>query len=116
MAYDYARQDGNAIAEARFSMLVDAHGGGTMVISGQPDLVLVDRFHLIDFKTTKRIRDPKDNMILEVAITAYVDVIVGRDKELLVMNPYEHIPVVEPYEFIRMLDTETQSQATRLVG
>jgi hypothetical protein len=58
VAYDYARQDGDAIAEARFSMLVDAPGGGTMAISGQPDLVLVDRFHLVDFKTTMRTPRP----------------------------------------------------------
>ena len=55
VAYDYAKHDEYAIAEARFSMLVDIPSGGIMTISGQPDLVLVDRFHLIDFKTTKHV-------------------------------------------------------------
>ena len=54
----------------------------------------------------ERCRDPKDNMILEVAITAGVDVIVSGDEDLLVLNPYEQIPIVEPYKFIQMLDTE----------
>jgi hypothetical protein len=58
VAYDYARHDEYAIAEARFSMLVDIPSGGTMTISGQPDLVLVDRFHCIDYKTTKRTPRP----------------------------------------------------------
>jgi len=52
-------------------------------------------------------RDPKDNIILEVAISAGVDVIVSGDEDLLILSPYERIPVVEPYEFIQMLDTET---------
>jgi putative PIN family toxin of toxin-antitoxin system len=63
------------------------------------------------FSPTERIercRDPKDNMILEVAITAGVDVIVSGDEDLLVLNPYEQIPIVEPNEFMRMLDAETE--------
>jgi hypothetical protein len=50
VAYEFARHDENAIAETRFSMLVDTVKGGMIKISGQPDLVFTDRSHLLDFK------------------------------------------------------------------
>jgi CRISPR/Cas system-associated exonuclease Cas4 (RecB family) len=58
VAYEFARRDENAIAETRFSMLVDTANGGMIKISGQPDLVFTDRSHLLDFKTTKRTPRP----------------------------------------------------------
>lgn len=66
----YAQGDPDAIAEQRFSMLVDAGSGEALCaslkptasrlveISGQPDLVLVDRRHLVDYKTTKAVPGP----------------------------------------------------------
>ena len=53
IAAQYAHEDAQAIAEQRFSMMVQAHGQ-LIEISGQPDLVLVDRGVLVDYKTTKR--------------------------------------------------------------
>lgn len=53
IAAEYARADTNAIAERRFSLLV-----GETEVSGQPDLVLVDRRHLIDYKTTQAVPGP----------------------------------------------------------
>ena len=53
IAAEYARDDYNAIAERRFSLMV-----GDTEISGQPDLVLVDRRHLVDYKTTKSVPGP----------------------------------------------------------
>jgi CRISPR/Cas system-associated exonuclease Cas4 (RecB family) len=58
VAFEYAKHDPLAFAEARFSMLVDTPDGGSLKVSGQPDLVMVDRFHLVDFKTTKRTPRP----------------------------------------------------------
>ncbi|MGB7537768.1 MAG: hypothetical protein WBM17_04445 [Anaerolineales bacterium] len=48
----YARNDPNALAEQRYSMLIETPNGGVQ-ISGQPDLVLLDRGHIVDYKTTK---------------------------------------------------------------
>lgn len=53
VAAAYARDDPGALAERRFSLVVAG-----AVISGQPDLVLVDRRHLIDFKTTANVPGP----------------------------------------------------------
>lgn len=58
IAYEFARGDANAIAETRFSMPVEKALGETITISGQPDLVFVDRRHTVDYKTTKRVPRP----------------------------------------------------------
>lgn len=54
VAAAFAEADGQALAEVRLSMQV-VLDGRTVEISGQPDLVLLDRGHLIDFKTTKSV-------------------------------------------------------------
>jgi len=53
----YAGADAHVLAETRFSMLL-GHNGTEMEISGQPDLVYLDRAHLVDYKTTKRVPGP----------------------------------------------------------
>ena len=49
-------------------------------------------------------RDPKDNQVLEAAIAGRADVIVSGDDDLLVLNPFEGIPIVGPADFLAMLD------------
>lgn len=39
-------------------------------------------------------RDPKDDKFLEVAVEGRADVIVTGDEDLLVLDPYESIPIV----------------------
>jgi predicted nucleic acid-binding protein len=48
-------------------------------------------------------RDPKDNKVLEGAVAGRADVIVSGDEDLLVLNPFEGIPIVGPAEFLAML-------------
>lgn len=57
IAAQYAREDPHALAEQRFSMLVQANGQ-MIEITGQPDLVLTDLGVLVDYKTTKRMPQP----------------------------------------------------------
>src|SRR6266567_4433238 len=38
-------------------------------------------------------RDPKDDMLLELAVNGRADLIVTRDKDLLVLNSFRNIPV-----------------------
>jgi len=45
-------------------------------------------------------RDPKDNMFLELATSAKVNCIVTGDQDLLVLNPFENIPIVSAIEFL----------------
>ena len=49
-------------------------------------------------------RDPKDNQVLEAATSGRADVIVSGDEDLLVLNPFEGIPIVVPADFLAMLE------------
>ncbi|HKZ86590.1 MAG TPA: hypothetical protein VJ793_23410 [Anaerolineae bacterium] len=53
----YAEDDPFAIAEMRYEMTITIDGQ-PVTISGQPDLILLDRATLVDYKTTKRIPGP----------------------------------------------------------
>lgn len=48
-------------------------------------------------------RDLKDNKFLECAMVFPVEYIVSGDEDLLVLHPYNSIPVISPYDFIQML-------------
>ena len=48
-------------------------------------------------------RDPKDNALLECALTAKADCIVTGDNDLLCLNPYHGIRILPPDAFIRLL-------------
>lgn len=52
-------------------------------------------------------RDPKDNMVLEAAITGEARVIVSGDDNLLTLDPFRGIPIVSPSKFLEMLDRES---------
>lgn len=45
-------------------------------------------------------RDPKDNMFLELAICGDASVIVTGDKDLLILNPFQKINIVNPSAFL----------------
>jgi len=53
-------------------------------------------------------RDPKDDEFLEVAVTGEADVIVSGDQDLLVLHPFEGIPILPAVAFLRMLETQKQ--------
>ena len=50
-------------------------------------------------------RDPKDNVVLEVAVAGEADYIVTGDNDLLVLHPFEDTPIVGPAEFLEALET-----------
>ena len=43
------------LAEQRFSIVIETLNGVPIEVSGQPDLVLLDQKHVIDYKTTKAV-------------------------------------------------------------
>ena len=45
-------------------------------------------------------RDYKDNMFLSLAISAQSDCIVSGDKDLLVLHPFNGIPILNPVDFM----------------
>jgi uncharacterized protein len=58
---------------------------------------LVQTGVLIDITETIHVcRDPKDNMVLELAINGGADVIVSGDDDLLVLHPFRGISILAP--------------------
>jgi uncharacterized protein len=47
-------------------------------------------------------RDRKDNQFLELALSGKADCIVTNDEDLLVLNPFENIPIITPKEFLSL--------------
>ena len=45
-------------------------------------------------------RDPKDNMILELAVAGEADVIITGDDDLLALYPFRDIRIVKPADFL----------------
>ena len=45
-------------------------------------------------------RDPKDNKFLELAVSAGAKCIITGDKDLLVLNPFEGIPILSAADFL----------------
>lgn len=45
-------------------------------------------------------RDEKDNMFLELAVTSTATCIITGDKDLLVLNPFRNIPILNATDFL----------------
>lgn len=49
-------------------------------------------------------RDSKDDKLLEVAIEGQADLVVTGDEDLLVLNPFQGIPILTSAEFLKRLE------------
>ncbi len=47
-------------------------------------------------------RDQKDNKFLELAIDGNANYIVTGDKDLLILNPFQNIPILTAREFLNL--------------
>ena len=45
-------------------------------------------------------RDPKDNKVLELAVSAGAPIIVSGDQDLLTMNPFRGVEILSPRQFV----------------
>ena len=45
-------------------------------------------------------RDPKDNKYLELAIESMASCIITGDEDLLILNPFEEVPILKASDFI----------------
>ncbi|MCB8983121.1 MAG: putative toxin-antitoxin system toxin component, PIN family [Ardenticatenaceae bacterium] len=48
-------------------------------------------------------RDPKDNMVLELAVCGQASIILTGDKDLLVLHPFRDISILSPHDFLEEL-------------
>lgn len=49
-------------------------------------------------------RDPKDNMILELAVSGKADFIITGDQDVLELDPFRSIRIVTPAEFLEIVE------------
>lgn len=47
-------------------------------------------------KRVKICRDPKDDKFLDLAIQGQANYIITGDKDLLILNPFDNIPIIQP--------------------
>ena len=77
-----------------------------------PYVTILDRQEFIRFldRVAERIpiiytvhacRDPKDNMILEVAVNGRAELIVTGDRDLLALGACQSIPIITPANYIK---------------
>ncbi len=64
-------------------------------------LALVETGMLVDVTVAINVcRDPKDNMILELAVSGNADIIVIGDSDLLVLHPFRDIFILNSQTFL----------------
>ena len=64
-------------------------------------IALVQSATLVEITETIHVcRDPKDNMLLELALGGKADVIVTGDSDLLVLHPFREIAILKPVSFL----------------
>lgn len=51
--------------------------------------------------TTHACRDPKDDMLLDLAVNGSADLVVTGDRDLLVLNPFRGIPIITPARYLK---------------
>ena len=57
-------------------------------------------------ETVAACRDPKDDQILELAVSGNADCIVTGDDDLLTLNPFRGIAIIAPADFLRVSGLE----------
>ena len=71
--------------------------------------VLIHKAKLIQIiETISVCRDPKDDKFLELAVNGQADAILSGDQDLLVLHPFQGIPIVAPRQFLQMSWPATQ--------
>ena len=64
-------------------------------------IALVQSSVLVDVTETISVcRDPKDNMLLELAVSGQADVIVTGDSDLLALNPFRNTLILNARDFL----------------
>ena len=59
---------------------------------------MVDKVEII--RKIKACLDPKDNKFLELAVNGPAEVIITGDKDLLILHPYQSIPIITPAHYL----------------
>ena len=64
---------------------------------------LINDAEFVEISETVQVcRDPKDDRILELAVNGDADYIVTGDTDLLVLNPFRGIEILQPADFLEL--------------
>ncbi|MCG8448042.1 MAG: putative toxin-antitoxin system toxin component, PIN family [Pirellulales bacterium] len=64
---------------------------------------LIHESELVEItEVVKACRDPKDNCILELAISGKASSVITGDQDLLTLNPFRDIPIVTPASLLEL--------------
>jgi uncharacterized protein len=64
--------------------------------------IITNAFAIEPLEKITTCRDPKDNKFLELALAAGATCIISGDQDLLILNPFENIPIVSPADFLSL--------------
>ena len=68
--------------------------------------ILNDRAEIVAImESITACRDRKDDKFLEVAVNGKSDYLITGDRDLLVLHPFRHIPIITPIKFISLHQT-----------
>lgn len=66
---------------------------------------VAERSVLIEPQEVLRVsRDPDDDKLLELAVAVEANVIISGDRDLLVLNAFQDIPILTPTQFLEWLE------------
>jgi putative PIN family toxin of toxin-antitoxin system len=89
------RQLFDVLARPYFASLISpaAHDWFKKLMVAAESIGIITRFAVC--------RDPTDDKFLELAVNGHADLIVSGDNDLLVLNPFQRIPIVSPATFVQ---------------
>jgi uncharacterized protein len=68
---------------------------------------LIERTVLVEItETVQECRDPKDDKILELALSGEAQYIISGDRDLLVLHPFRTVLVITADEFLKTVESE----------
>jgi putative PIN family toxin of toxin-antitoxin system len=69
--------------------------------------VLIERAVLVEItENVQECRDPKDNKILELALSGKAQYIISGDRDLLTLNPFRDVLILTADKFLTAIETE----------
>jgi putative PIN family toxin of toxin-antitoxin system len=96
MSAPLANEINRILHRKKFDRYLPSDQRGTFLIA------LVQSTTLVETTETVHVcRDPKDNMLLELALSGKADVIVTGDSDLLVLHPFRQIAILKPEPFLK---------------
>ena len=95
------------IAKLSLPRIRDRYRVSTQEVEAILSLILLRGEPVVSVPHIAACRDPEDNVILEVAVGGKADFVVTGDQDLLVLHPFQGIPIVGPPRFLQVLETKS---------